>query len=423
MATKLRGLKVSKVDFVDEGANPDAHITLFKNKEGEPGKSSGSEAKESIWKRLFGPLARLAVVATEELDNAVEAIEKSGAMSFSEQMKERKTRKIADEMWDICFALQNSLVSIMRDEDLDASAASQAMQESLDDFNAVVGDAINQWSAGKVASISKKCGKVTKEELEDMKSAREKLDDEIKKASADLEDEEEKPAKKNEDPKGEEEDMKIDKSKLTPAERAFLEEIEKRYGSEEQAAPVAGVQPQAPAAQVTGGASVEKSVSAPAASEAPETNAPEVSDDIFKGIHPAVKAEIEALRKFREDAEDRELHQLAKKYTIIGKKEEELVPMMKSLRAAGGTAYADMVTMLDAMVSATENSGMFTEIGKSGGYGNVTPVAKNASETKVDVIAKGYMEKDPSMSYVDAVAKAWENNPNLLDAYDKEAGF
>lgn len=28
MATKLKNLRISKVDFVDEGANPDAHIKL-----------------------------------------------------------------------------------------------------------------------------------------------------------------------------------------------------------------------------------------------------------------------------------------------------------------------------------------------------------------------------------------------------------
>ena len=37
-------------------------------------------------------------------------------------------------------------------------------------------------------------------------------------------------------------------------------------------------------------------------------------------------------------------------------------------------------------------------------------------------IAKGYMEKDPGMSYTDAVAKAWESNPELLASYDEEAG-
>ena len=33
MAFKLKNLKVKKVDFVDEGANPDAHIRLFKRKD------------------------------------------------------------------------------------------------------------------------------------------------------------------------------------------------------------------------------------------------------------------------------------------------------------------------------------------------------------------------------------------------------
>ena len=36
MATKLKHLKITKVDFVDEGANPDAHIMLFKRKPEEP---------------------------------------------------------------------------------------------------------------------------------------------------------------------------------------------------------------------------------------------------------------------------------------------------------------------------------------------------------------------------------------------------
>ena len=30
MATKLKNLKITKVDFVDDGANPEAHIRLFK---------------------------------------------------------------------------------------------------------------------------------------------------------------------------------------------------------------------------------------------------------------------------------------------------------------------------------------------------------------------------------------------------------
>lgn len=35
MAAKLKNLKIRKVDFVDEGANPDAHIGLMKRKDAD----------------------------------------------------------------------------------------------------------------------------------------------------------------------------------------------------------------------------------------------------------------------------------------------------------------------------------------------------------------------------------------------------
>ena len=54
MATKLKNLRISKVDFVDEGANPDAHIKLTKSK-GEKGQSTGENGdKNGFVSRLFG---------------------------------------------------------------------------------------------------------------------------------------------------------------------------------------------------------------------------------------------------------------------------------------------------------------------------------------------------------------------------------
>ena len=38
MAAKLKNLKIRKVDFVDEGANPDAHIKMIKRKDGGAGR-------------------------------------------------------------------------------------------------------------------------------------------------------------------------------------------------------------------------------------------------------------------------------------------------------------------------------------------------------------------------------------------------
>ena len=74
----------------------------------------------------------------------------------------------------------------------------------------------------------------------------------------------------------------------------------------------------------------------------------EIDDaDVYKGMHPAVRAKIESLRKFREDAEDKQYLEIAKKYELLGKKPEELAPLLKSLAAAGDTAYTDMIAMLD----------------------------------------------------------------------------
>lgn len=330
MATRLKNLKIRKVDFVDEGANPDAHIGMIKRKDGkEQTTGEDKEKNTGFWKRLLGFIGNAAGMDQEEIDSAVDAIQKGDSVSFAEKYSEAKNRKIADEIWDICWALQSSLCSILNDEDLDSTSAQTAMQESLDEFHAVVQESITQWSSGKTASIVKKLEEVSEAELAIMKSAAERLNEAIEKATKDAESEEESEkdgANNNEKPKGDEEEMKIDKSKLTDAERAFLDSIEKRYGVEDQPAAT-------PAVEVPTVPTVEKSApQTPAQTQVPE---PQTAGDdgIYKGLHPAVKAELEELKKFREATEERELSQVAEKYVIIGKKKEELVPLFKSLKA------------------------------------------------------------------------------------------
>lgn len=419
MATKLRNLKIKKVDFVDDGANPDAHIGMLKRR--DAGKQQEEEdfgkSGVGILKRLFNFVGKAAGMDQDEINSAVDEIEKSGSATFNDKISEISNRKIADEIWDTCYALQSCLCSILNDGEVDGSAAETAMQESLDAFYAVVQASISRWTDGKAAIVVKRQEKVTPTELEIMKAAAERLNESIEKAVRQSGGSEGDAQDGHEDMKGEEEEMKIDKSKLTPAERAFLEEIEKRCGTDDGAAEdsgstVAGEAPLPDEPVVV--KSVDQAAGGGAA--APKT---EDTDDIYKGIHPAVKAELEQLKKFREQAEEKELAGIAKKYEIVGKKPEELVPVLKSLRAAGGTAYADMISILDQTVSAVEKSGIFSEIGKSGrGSGTV-----GAAEAKVEAIAKGYMEKDSSLDYVSAMAKAWEDNPELMDEYEEEAGF
>ena len=50
MATKLKNLRIRKVDFVDAGANPDAHIRLLKRKDGQTGVKCTGEENTGFWK-------------------------------------------------------------------------------------------------------------------------------------------------------------------------------------------------------------------------------------------------------------------------------------------------------------------------------------------------------------------------------------
>lgn len=421
MATKLKNLKVTKVDFVDEGANPDAHIRLFKSRdETTPREEQKEENHPGVLKRLITFIAKAAGLEAEEIDAVVEEVEKGGSESFSDRINEVRNRKIADEIWDICFALQSALCSVLNDSELDSAEALSAMKESVEEFHTAIQDSMQQWADGREAGIVKKDTQISTEELEVMKSAKERLSDAIEKACATEE------TKNDQDVKGEEMGMKIDKSRMSPAELAFYESIEKCYGTEdsqnvagggqqtgdlEETVTKSAVQPQGADKGILPAVSVGQEGAGPGTASA--------SDDIYKGIHPAVKAELEELKKFRETAEEKELTEIAKRYAVIGKKAEELVPMLKGLKAAGGSAYDDMIAVLDQAVDTVEKSGLFSEIGKSGHSSG----AEGAVETQIDAIAKGYMKENVSMDYTAAVAKAWEDHPELMSQYEEEAGF
>lgn len=419
MATKLKDLEVTKVDFVNAGANQRADIKLFKKKDPVlevPVDTAESDAvqtqiSESALKCFFCAIGKKLGISPDGMGVQPEDVQKGeGAHTFGEKMTEVSRQDIADEMWRVCYALQSALQSILYDEELDSGKARSMMEKSLSDFSDVITSAIDSWSEGKHSEI-KKARLWDESDLEGMEAFRNRLDGYIQKMK--------------EEQGGLEEMLKIDKSKMTPEEAATYDEIIKKYAVETEEAD----------------SQVEKNKVKPAENEdeiddsagtskkEPTKKGMDGSDgeeSLYKGLHPAVAAELEALKKFRDDAETKELMDVAKKYEIIGKKPEELVPTLKSLRAAGGTAYSDMLSTLDAAVAMVNASGAFEEIGKSGAYkgsGTFQDVAKSASEAKADAIAKGYMEKDPAMNYTDAIAKAWENNPDLMMEYESEAGF
>lgn len=102
MATKLKNLKIKKVDFVDEGANPDAHIRMVKHKDGEQSVGKSSEKSAGFMSRLFGFIGKAAGMNQDEIDSAMNEIQKGDCVSFNEKINEVKNWKIADEIWDMC---------------------------------------------------------------------------------------------------------------------------------------------------------------------------------------------------------------------------------------------------------------------------------------------------------------------------------
>lgn len=405
MASKLKDLKITKVDFVEAGANPEANILLFKNKEGGPKGEAHTEAREGGEKtdggirKFFSAIAKALGVGDDKVDEALEEITKGyEAATFGEKMEEQKRRRVTSEIWDICYALEESLTSIILDDEVEGDKQ-ELMNTSLEEFAETLKELIPTWAQGKeTKKITKSETEMTPKRLEVVKAAREKLDEMISKAEPPApETDPEEGIKKQDEPKGDQEDMKIDKSKLTPEELAILEEIEKKAGIQEE--------PKTdPVEDVTKGATGEE--------EKPAAEGEE-GEDIYKGLHPAVKEELERLRKSADAAEERELQEIAKKYEIIGKKAEELVPLFKGLKAAGGNAYDQMIAVLDASVTAVEKSGVFEEIGKKG---NGESDAWAAIEKHADVIQKSM----PDLTRAQAIDKACQMHPDLVHEYENK---
>ena len=331
-------------------------------------------------------------------------------------MARRRMRQTTEEIWDYCYALNDSLCGIVANADITAEDKKALMAQSCAEFAAATEAAIPKWSGGIPVKLEKAApAPLTPDRIENAKAARARLDEMIAKA-------EPKPAPENTppeppkegtdptppaEPQQEEEpvqkgafDMEIDKSKLSPEEVAQLEAIEKKAGIPAQAAPAtpAGVEKFAPAT--------------------PADNTAGGEEDIYKGIHPEVAKEIAELRKFRQDAENRELLTVAKKYELLGKKPEELVPVLKSLKAAGGTAYNDMIGVLDANLEAVQKSGAFSEIGKRGGDHSHTTTGADDAWSQIEKKAEEIRKSAPTMGYYEAIDKACQQNPELVHEYE-----
>ena len=161
MATKLKNLKIKKVDFVDNGANPGASIALYKSKPAE-GKTPAVQPKEdtppeeSILKRIVHAIAKSIGATDAQAAAAVEEVSKNADVpTFGDAMARRRMRQTTEEIWDYCYALNDSLCGIVANADITAEDKKALMAQSCAEFAAATEAAIPKWSGGIPVKLEK----------------------------------------------------------------------------------------------------------------------------------------------------------------------------------------------------------------------------------------------------------------------------
>lgn len=197
--------------------------------------------------------------------------------------------------------------------------------------------------------------------------------------------------------------IKIDKSLFNAEELATYEALIAKATVDPEAAKkeMEEETPADPKKKTTEKAEVEEM------NETKKSAAPEVPEFVTNAI---AKSE-----EFMTRIEKQEMTEIAKKYSILGEKPEELGEKLYNLKKSNPEMYDTCITMLDNQVALIEKTGVFGEVGKSAGGAST---AGSAVE-KADAKAKEIMKADPNVDYTTAIAKAWED-PDLMAEYDAE---
>lgn len=353
-ANKLKDLKVTSVDLVEAGANQHAHIQFKKRREDDAAAAPDETADSAFFARIGATIAKAFHIT------------KGDAKTFS-QMESR--RDVDETIWDISDALCSSLRSIIGDDDLTASEKHAKISDTADQVRdaiiANLGDIVDQTALPEVS-----------------KGAEEQ----------DAPDEDEKPAEKGcQKPKktakaaskeGAINMSEFDTTNLTQEEKAQFELFKSKI--------------------------VVKSTTPPAT----PVFEPE-KDPVVKAMREQIESMRADTKKMHDQMEQRELEGVAKKYELLGKKPEELVPVLKSMKAAGDAVYDEYIKTLDEHMEVVEKSGVFSEIGKRGEGAASNPV------DKVSIIAAEIRKSKPDMSVAEAMDEAWAQHPELLNEYEQ----
>ena len=371
--TKLKNIHLTSVDLCQQGANPDAKITLYKSADAETAHSPVSRA----WSRIKDTLS----------------VVRKDAQTFGDVEGLQETRRTLYQYQD---AFYSSIQSILGDGEQDDSTKRDLLLQSLSEFN----DAMTDWIGTLFNPADENFNKTGKgdNDMDESNFDLSALSAEDQKTFKGLLGKV-KPAAK--------------KPAATPKDSDPKPALAKKFAAKPDGTtdPAPETDPAAPAA----------SESAPAASTetAPADDKDPVSKDpaVQKAIN-RMNALSEKLEKSLRRQEEKEMQEVAKKYAPLGKKPEDLAKTLCTMKASGQAAYDAYVGALDKALDAVQksDSGLFGEIGKS----NHQYEAATGSVQKAEEIAKSIREKDPKMTQQQAMAKAFELHPELEAAYEKD---
>lgn len=371
--TKLEDLEVKKIDAVDIGADQKANILIKK-------RGGAEEPKGNFFKRFFNAFCDSLGVNSEDVRKSME----DEATSFDDVMNEKKIYDVRDQIWNACNSLEQSIVSILLDKECEDKQA--AIAQSIDQFKAFSDDASKSWIKLERAATDKEDTVVADDfEIAKMQEVIEKSCD---------------PETINKEKKEKENEMAFDISNMTEEEKkealkvlqadASKESTEKRFNSG------------------SGEDQIQEAVNK-AMSNAME--------DVTKNFSDMMAKIMEPIQKRAEEAEQKSLEEVAKKYELLGTKAEDLVPVLKSMKATSDEAYNIFIASMDNNLAVIQKSGLFEEIGKSGGAhtGNDDTEGVAKMNAKVAEIKKSM----PNLTDAQAQDIVMQNDPELRAMFDK----
>lgn len=355
--TKLKNLNVNSVDLVRRGANQNAHITLYKSADGADPKPD--DVPPGLWDAVKKTVANW--FSGDSSDSGADGYECAIQKSYDE-------------------AIIKSIESILGDDSMATGAKIEMMGQSINEYfdacEVLKGtEPIDTYESDKNKQVIDKSHRTTKE--------------------------------------GEE--MKIDKSRFTPneleqyesliAKGLVTEDEEDDYMEDEMDKACGGSDMD----KACGSRDMDKACGSKTKKK--RTCKPAGEEE----MHPEVRKALAEMAELRKAYDMKELTDVAKKYSVLGKDENELAEKLYEMKKSSEAVFSDYVSVLDEQLDLVNKTGAFEEIGKSGrGY-----ALSGSPEAQIEAFATDIQKSDSSLDRVQAIAKAWEQHPELVAEYER----